>query len=154
MEQKIDFLNISSPFYTNLCYQFYSNNGKDVILRDRIINYLPNITLCDEDCKLEIINYETKIILCECNFTYFSTYFNFRKDENKKLVYNDSSEKITFLNILNENKLFLILCYNNLFNYKYILKNDGEIVLFIAIIIQIICTIIFSFNGFDSINLI
>ena len=152
LEQKIDFLNISSPFYTNLCYQFYSNNGKDVILRDRIINYLPNITLCDEGCKLEIINYETKIILCECNFTYFSTYFNFRKDENKKLVYNDSSEKITFLNILNENKLFLILCYNNLFNYKYILKNDGEIVLFIAIIIQIICTIIFSFNGFDSIN--
>ena len=150
LKQEIDFLNLSSPFYTNLCFHFNSFNGKDIILRDRIINYFPNISLCEESCELKIINYEKKIIVCECNFTYFSTYINFGYSE---LVYYDELIKnITQIIFILENKFSLLFCYNNLFNYKFILKNDGEIILFIIIIIQIICTIIFTINGFDRIN--
>ena len=147
MEQNIDFLNITSLFYNNICYQFKSFNEKDITLKDRIINFFPNISLCDIGCEIEKINYDTKIISCKCNITYFS-----KIDEIKVLDYElilSYSDLITFLK---ENFLSLLFCYDNLFNYKYFFKNIGGIILFITIIVQIICTIFFFINGFDKIN--
>ena len=46
-EQNIDIFNLSSGFYTDICYHFNSPvEGKDIALKDRIKLYFPNVTLC------------------------------------------------------------------------------------------------------------
>ena len=46
----IDLFNKTCPFYNDLCYQY--NSSKDIALKDRIILYYSNITLCEEGCNL------------------------------------------------------------------------------------------------------
>jgi hypothetical protein len=67
--QNIDIFNLSSPFYTDLCYHYISTINKDVALKDRIFLYFPNITLCDEGCEIIGVNATTLNAMCECNFT-------------------------------------------------------------------------------------
>ena len=56
-DQNIDIFNKSCEFYTDLCYHFESPNNKDVALRDRLLVYYPNITLCDSGCDIYGVNY-------------------------------------------------------------------------------------------------
>ena len=44
-------------FYNDLCTRFSSKNGTDVILKDRRIDYYPNISLCDDECEYNGIDY-------------------------------------------------------------------------------------------------
>ena len=150
--QNIDLFTINSSFYNNPCFNFKLHNGKDVILKDRVINYYPNISICDLDCINEEINYTEKTTICKCNFTIFEKYFDFIINEETKQIYNSIIESYISILFLTENKFFILLCYNNLFNYKYFFQNVGGILLFILIIIQIICTILFYIKGFDRIN--
>ena len=49
-QQDINIFNLSDEFYTDICYNFVSPNGKDVPLNDRIKAFYPNITLCESGC--------------------------------------------------------------------------------------------------------
>lgn len=40
-------INVLDEFYTNICYNYHSSNGKDVPIKARIITFFANITLCD-----------------------------------------------------------------------------------------------------------
>ena len=44
----INLFDLSSPFYTDVCFQY--NSTKDIALKDRILVYFPNISLCDNNC--------------------------------------------------------------------------------------------------------
>ena len=48
-QQNIDVFNLSSDFYTDICYYFDSPINKDIALKDRIKLFFPNITLCEND---------------------------------------------------------------------------------------------------------
>ena len=152
LEQNIDIFNISSNFYINMCFHFKSHNGKDVILKDRILNYFPNISLCDNGCDSLGVNYDTQIVICKCNFTNFLTYFNEISEDLIIYYYNKVIKLILELSNFYENKIFLLWCNDKLFNYKYFFKNIGGIISILLIIVQIICTILFCINGFDNIN--
>ena len=66
--QNIDIFNLSSDFYTDLCYNYESNIDKDVALKDRILIYFPNITLCENGCETIGVNVTTLEAICECTF--------------------------------------------------------------------------------------
>ena len=117
--QNIDLFNLSSSFYCNVCFHFESNNGRDVTLKDRIINYYPNISLCEDNCILEKLNYKNGIVLCKCNFTFFSNYFNFIIDDVKKKYYDSIFELYTQVSLMAESKILILLCNNNLFTLIY-----------------------------------
>ena len=151
IEQNIDIFNITSEFYSNMCFHFRSHNGKDVILKDRILNYFPNISLCDEGCESQGINYYSKIVICQCNFTYYLTYFT-EMTEEIILFYNEVIKFIIDIYNIYENKFTLLFCYYKLFYYENYFKNTGGIILIILILVQIACTILFIIEGFDNIN--
>ena len=39
LEQNIDIFNLTSQFYSNICLDYKSNNGRDITLKDRILNF-------------------------------------------------------------------------------------------------------------------
>ena len=47
----INLFDLSSPFYTDVCFQY--NSTKDIALKDRILVYFPNISLYDNNCQLK-----------------------------------------------------------------------------------------------------
>ena len=101
-----------------MCFHFKSHNGKDVILKDRILNYFPNISLCDNGCDSLGVNYDTQIVICKCNFTNFLTYFNEISEDLIIYYYNNVLKLILEISNFYENKIILLWCNDKLFNYK------------------------------------
>ena len=67
--QNIDIFNLSGGFYTDICYHFESPNGKDIPLKDRIKEFYPNISLCnDPGCIIKGVNLTLMESICECKY--------------------------------------------------------------------------------------
>jgi hypothetical protein len=64
--QNIDIFNTSDIFFNDLCCFFESPNGRDVPLKERILLFYPNITLCDERCNNAGVNLTSMKAICEC----------------------------------------------------------------------------------------
>ena len=79
----INVFDLKSDFFTDICYQYSSENGKDITLEDRVINYFQNMTLCDDNCKFNYINLDTLTTNCTCSINYN----NFTNDiKNNKII--------------------------------------------------------------------
>ena len=145
-EQQIDVFNISSEFYTNLCYHFESPNNKDVALRDRLLVYYPNITLCDSGCSVLGVNLTTITAICQC------TYKEMTEDDTYEgsLIYVAAVYKV--FNILYQINLAVMSCYQDIFEYKYFIKCTGGIIILCLIFIQLVNIIIYYFVSIFSIR--
>ena len=153
IKQDIDLFNIYSTFYTSICFNFKSHNNKDIILKDRILNYYPNISICEEEsCKYIGIDYNTKIGKCICNLTNIEIYFKNYNQEYIRILYDQTFGSMLNLYDSLEKRALIFFCYDNLFKPKYFFKNVGGIIITIFLIIQIILTILFFIKGFESIN--
>ena len=147
LQQKIDIFNLNSSFYTDICYHFESPNGKDVTLKDRILSFYPNISLCDNGCEYKRINLETLKSECECKIKNFV---------NKYLLINESPISETkladLLKLIKESNLLVLKCYKDLAYSKYYKNNKGSFIIFSLIFIQILCTIIFKYRDLFKIK--
>ena len=65
-QQNIDIFNSNDVFYTDLCHFFESPNGRDVPLKERLLLFYPNVTLCDDTCKVIGVNLTSMKAICEC----------------------------------------------------------------------------------------
>ena len=137
--QDINVFNIDDIFYTDICYHFESPNGKDVPLKDRIKHFFPNITLCNSGCSLKGVNLTSMESICECTFNNF---FNSKLIEENALISNAIGE---VTELLSESNFFVLKCYKDIFNIKYILKNVGGFIILGILLLEIIFAIIFIF---------
>jgi len=137
-KQGFDIFNSSDSFYNDICSTYTSENGTDVLLKDRKNDfYNPNITLCEESCEYQSFDVDTSKVNCEC--------------ETKTEVNSDVSETSFNPNILIENfysfekytNYKVLKCYELAFNSEKLKKNAGS---YILIIISIIFIIIMSIN--------
>ena len=140
----VDIFNLSSPFYNDLCYQY--NSTKDIPLKDRILEFFPNITLCDEGCDLKGINMTTIIAICEC---YYSE--SKREDELKNKVL-EQAQINTFEEIISSSNIYVVKCIKLVFNTNIIKKCYGSFIILFLIIIEIICTTYYCLRNIFSIN--
>ena len=101
-DQNINVFNISDEFFTDICYCFKSPNGKDIPLKDRIKNFYPNITLCEEGCFSKGVNLKTLESICECKF---NVLINNDIIDNNALLSNTIGEVIDILASSNLNVL-------------------------------------------------
>ena len=131
-EQDINIFNSSDVFYNDLCIFFESPNGKDVPLRERIIIFFPNITLCDEGCNNIGVNLTTMKVICECTLRDLLS----ETEEASKLLGLDFGGFVDSLSI------DVIKCYKTIFQYKYLARCYGGFLSLILIILQTICVII------------
>ena len=58
--------NLSSDFYTDICFYYDSPIKKDISLKDRIKIFFPNITLCENGCSIKGINATSMRAECDC----------------------------------------------------------------------------------------
>ena len=145
-DQDINIFNLSSPFYKDICYHFDSPvEGKDISLKDRIILYYPNITLCEEDCQIIGINLTIFKAKCECKF-------NNLIDNNllSNVLSQDQLEEIE--NILNKTNIQVLRCIKDIFTLKYFKTCTGGYIIIAFIMTQILLTIFFYWKNFYSIR--
>ena len=131
-EQNINIFNSSDVFYNDLCIFFESPNKKDVPLKERILIFFPNVTLCEENCKESGVNLTSMKAICECKL---KELLNEAKDATK-LVGLDFSGVIESLSI------DVVKCYKTLFQYKYFTNCYGGFFSILLILIQTVCVII------------
>ena len=142
--QNINLFNTSSDFYNDICFHFESPNGKDITLRDRLLDYYPNITLCNEGCFCEGINLTTMMALCQCKFTEILSENIFSENAFVSKISDEIIEIITLSN------LEILKCYKDVFSYKYFIKNIGGFIILGVIFFQTVCVIIFIAKSMNN----
>ena len=65
-DQPLDVLSENNAFYKDDCYIFTSEDGTDVLLQDRLIEYNYNNKICQKGCELQKINTTTGEAFCLC----------------------------------------------------------------------------------------
>ena len=137
-DQNIDVFNLLSAFYTDICYDFDPPiEGKDIPLKDRIKLYFPNITLCEEGCKIKGVDLETLKAKCECklNDLINSNFFG------NNIILQSQLGQIEIL--ISKTNIEVIKCYKNAVIYKYFITNVGAFIIITFLLIEIISTIIY-----------
>ena len=140
--QNIDVFNKSCEFYTDLCYHFESPCNKDVALRDRLLIYYPNITLCDSGCTNTGVNLTSMTAICECK------YKELTEDDTDEIeyIYKEAIDEV--YDILNQVNIAVMGCYKDLFDPKYFLSNLGGFIILTMIVVQIITLIAYYYSSF------
>jgi hypothetical protein len=130
--QDINIFNSSDVFYNDLCFYFESPNGKDVPLKERILLFYPNVTLCEDGCKNIGVNLTLMKVICECTLR---DLLNEAKDATKLLG-------LDFSDLIDSLSIDVIKCYKTIFQYKYFVRCYGGFLCMILIVLQTICVIV------------
>lgn len=152
--QGVDVYNINSFYYTSNCFAFKDNPKKDLLLKDRILNYYPNISLCGLNCQYKETNYISLTTKCSCmynekDFISFDYNINLLADESMNIFQNIIIETTTSILLFSESmKLSFLFCYQNIFKFDLFIKNIGGIIFVILLSVDIICVILFIKSGF------
>ena len=141
--QGIDVYNSSDPFFNDFCYPFYSEDGKDVLMKNRRSDYYIENSLCEDGCNYTKINFKSGMVECDCEH-----------QSNKGLdTVNSILEKVPidgFGDSLSTSNLFVVRCYNLVFDFKYMKKNIGCWLMLLLFFFQIPPMITFLFAGMNS----
>ena len=67
-EENIFKYNPNSPYYTDKCFSYTTDNNTDITLNDRKNEYNEkNLAICENNCSFVEYKKETKSVLCECD---------------------------------------------------------------------------------------
>ena len=149
--QGIDLFDLSSPFYTDVCFQYNSENisnikNKDIALKDRALVFFPNITLCENGCDMKGINLTTVKAICKCSYS----------NKDKDLIKDNAlyqSEVGQLEEFISNTNIYVFKCYKNILNKKYFVVCIGGLIIIILLILEIICTIKYCSKGLASIKI-
>jgi len=145
-QQNINIFNKSSGFYTDICFHYVSPSGKDITLKDRIQEFFPNITLCNEGCICSGINLTSLSAICKCTI---NDLINDNIITGNAFVSKIISE---VTDIFYESNFMILKCYKDIFVYKYFIKNIGGFIILFIIFFQIICVFIYQKYSLNEIN--
>ena len=136
-EQGYDLFNSYDDFYNDICSSYNSYNDTDVILNDRRNDfYIPNITLCEENCQYEQFLIEPSKAKCSCNVK------TEVKSETSKVKFYPNKIIENFYKIESYANIKVVICYKEVFNLNKLIKNYGS---YFMIIIGVLFIISMSF---------
>ena len=144
LNQNINIFDIESDFYTDLCFYFVSPIKKDITLKDRLLDFYPNISLCDNGCKNIGVNFTTKSAICECKYKDIVN-----NDVAKNDIIGDTTSEI--VNIIDESNIEVLKCL--LYSFKYFNKGYGGYIIISLCICSIVSTIIFYLMKLSKVKL-
>ena len=136
-KQNIDIFNLSSKFYSDICYCFDSPIKKDIALKDRIKLFFPNITLCENGCTIKGINSSSMKADCECKINNLIS--------NNKITNNllEKSPVGDLEDLLEQSNLEILKCSSSLFKHRDISSFIGSFIIISLILIQIALIIVY-----------
>ena len=65
-DMNIDIFNHSDPFFNDICYS-YSQDKKDIVLKDRVKDIYQNYSFCEDKCEYKKMNKDLSTVTCECD---------------------------------------------------------------------------------------
>ena len=120
-EQGYDLFDSFDDFYNDICSSYSSYNDTDVILNDRKNDfYIPNITLCEENCKYEEFFVQSLKAKCNCDIK------TEVKSETSKVKFYPNKIIENFYKIESYANIKVVICYKNVFNLDKLKKNYGS----------------------------
>jgi hypothetical protein len=145
-QQDINIFNLSDEFYTDICYNYVSRNGKDVPLSDRIKAYYPNITLCESGCICKGVDLVTMESICECKF---NVLLKNEFIEDNALLSNTIGE---VFELIRSSNLLILKCYEGVFKKENIVKSYGGFIIIGIVFFQLIFSLIFGLHDMNMIR--
>ena len=133
--QGINIFDLKDSFYTNICFDFDFPINRDITLKDRLLTFYPNITVCDPGCERIGINLTTMKAICRCQFI---DILNSEFFKDNFIASNFVDEVYEFIS---ETNIEVIKCYKYMF--KYFFKLFGGYIVIVLIIFQIILSIFY-----------
>ena len=109
----IDVFNIEHEFFNDICYS-YSENGSDMILKDRISDIYENYSLCESNCEYDKVNLIQKTVTCKCDIK-----------TNIDLEVEPPSLAKIILDSFKDSNVAVIKCYYLVFSFKSKFQNIG-----------------------------
>ena len=136
-QQDVDVFNSTSEFYVDICYYYNSSIRKDIAVKDRVKIFYPNITLCENGCKIKGINATTMVAECECKIN--------------NLINNNALSDNAFYQsqvgeiqeLLSQINIDILKCTFEVFKHKSTTSFTGTYIILSLIFVQIVLTIIF-----------
>ena len=146
-KKDIDKYNSSSDYYNDICYPYTTENGTDIIIKDRREEYINNdLKACEENCNFTDYDFENQKAKCSCKIIHYLKKFS-DININKTLL------KESFTNIDNFMNLNVMKCYKKLFCKKGLLYNIGSYILLLNIIHHLTTIIIFYAKDYKIIQI-
>ena len=143
-ESNLFMYNSSHEYYNDICYPYTTQNGTDIILKDRRNEYISkNMSLCESNCEYKNYDNITKKVLCNCNIKPKLSLISEFKNE-KNILFNN------FQNINAISNIDIIKCYKLVFNKLYLKVNIGSYIILSIIILYLIFFLIFILKGFKN----
>jgi len=144
--QGINIFDLSNRVYTDICFHYDSLIDKDIALKDRVLIYYPNITLCEYNCEIKDVNIKTFIINCECHFNNI--------DENI-ILSNNNKNKVNhdrFEEFIDSTNFVIIKCFKYAFSFKYFKACFGGFIILCLLCIQVGITIVYFIKSLYTIR--
>ena len=133
--QGYDLYDANDSFYQDICTQFTTKEGTDVIISDRKNYYYDiNATFCEESCTYQGINTENKKVSCSCEVQ------NNIKDDNP----NFDREKFfeNFYKIEDYTNYKVLYCYKLVFSKKGIINNICFYIFIVLVLLFLVSMVI------------
>ena len=116
-QKGIDIYNSSDEYFNDYCNNIDIGIDTDIPIEDRKKDILVDISLCEDGCIFEGINYETELINCKCNKSLLNKEKE-EKEEKKSNKGNTIMDKIS-----NKINYKIVTCYKYLFDLNNLKSN-------------------------------
>ena len=146
INDNLDKYNSSSGYYNDICYTTTSDDGTDIIMKDRQKEFVyKDKIICQEGCDFSEYDYDTLLAKYSCEVKECAESFADMKFDKIKLLDN-------FKQIKNFMNFKFLICDKKLFNKNGILNNIGCYIMFLIIFFHIVAFFIFSIKQFPSLK--
>ena len=137
-----DIFNINSPFYTDFCTKYTTEDGTDMILADRkkyIYEAIMNEINCQENCEFSSYDIQKRYLECSCKIEEKIDTIDYEKFNPKKMYQ-------SFYDVLKYSNYKVICCYKLVFNKDNFNYNKGCWIIFILFILYLTQLVIYLFK--------
>ena len=109
-------------------------------------SFYPNVTLCEAGCKNKGINITTMKAECECIFQDLLSKNIIENDLlGDNILIKESIQEV--VDIINNLNIEVLMCFKDVFTYKYFIKNKSGFIIMSLFILYTICIIFYYVNS-------
>ena len=147
-ENNIEKHDPNSDYYNDECSTYTTEDGTDITLNDRKVEYNNNnLSLCENNCNFTDYDTNTKKSICMCEIK-LKIYSISEIIQNKEEI----SNNFNIVNDSTSSSVNTMKCFNTLFSKYGLLKNIGNYILITIIVLFISSGILFYKIGYNLLD--
>ena len=128
-----DVFNLNSPFYTDFCTKYTTEEGTDITIEDRkkyIYEAIMNEINCQENCEFSSYDSDKRYLECKCKVEEEINTVDYKQFDLKKFYH-------AFYDVLKYSNYKVIFCYKLVFTFDNFNYNKGCWIIFILFLLYL-----------------